>query len=67
MTGKKIITTADLTDAISEERTEKFEKISEHETRIGCLEQDKVEIVDAKQEAGGEEKTLASDTDMNKL
>ena len=67
MTGKDTIATADLIDAIPEARTETFEKTSEHETRIGCLEQDKIKIVSAEQGAGGVEMKLASNTDMNKL
>ena len=67
MTGKEKTATADLIDTIPEERTEKIEKTGEHETRIGCLEQDKIEIVNAEQGAGGVEMTLASNTDMNKL
>ena len=67
MTGKEKPTTADLIDTIPEARTGTFEKPGEHETRIGCLEQDKIEIVNAEQGAGGVEMTLTSNTDMNKL
>ena len=67
MTGKEKIATTDLIDAIPEARTEAFEKWSEHDTRIGCLGNDKIEIVSAEQGAGGVEMKLASNTDMNKL